>query len=288
MLREGAGSRAEQMVKGGMLKSKVVILQLLAGATSLASGALAQARGTPTNTSATGVSASAHDLAFVELEAYFSAQAPLVATLYSACAVLSNRYREQAQLLLSHGSALRDLGISEGGALGDSVNIAGVASWAASTTAYEQAVCQTETVVERLADLVRAGRAVKEALVERARASAQLTDMSNEVDRLRAHITALTNSPAPNAGRDRAVAEADISVAQRQATEARAYYDKVAQAFLADAARYRAAMTSDFRELLMGLASTQLRTEEKLKSAWESSSARLGGVRPVAALALMS
>ena len=272
-----------------MITSKKVILQLLNSASLLASGALAQARGTPTNASATGVSASAHDLAFAELVAYFTSQAPLVGTLYSTFAVLSNRYREQAQVLLSYGTAMRDLGAAEGGdgALGESVNALGVASWAASTAAYEQAVCQTEVVVERIADLVRAGRAVKEALVERARAASQLTELSGEVDRLRAHITALTNSPAPNAGRDRAVAEADMAGAIKVATEARTYYDKVAQAFLADALRYRTTMTTDFRDMLTNFASTQLRSEERLRVAWEKTTAALGGVRPVAALAIL-
>jgi hypothetical protein len=287
MLREGTGSRAEQLVKGGVSGGKKVMLQIFKGASSLASTAYAAALGAPASAAASGVSSSAHDLAFGELEAYYEAQAPLVAALYSAAAVLSNRYRDQAQTLLAHGAALKKLGELEGGRLGDSLSRVGLAAWAASTVAYEQAVCQTEAFVEKLADAVRMARSVRDATAERRRASAQLGALSNEVDRLRALITALTNSPAPHAARDRALAEADMAAASRLATEARVYYDKVAQAYLAEAGRYRDALTTDARTMLLDFSTIQLRTEEKLAAAWEITAQHLGGA-PRAQQAIMN
>jgi hypothetical protein len=48
-------------------------------------------------------SSATQDVAFAELDAYLTAQAPLVALLYNAAANVAGRSREQAQLLLEYG-----------------------------------------------------------------------------------------------------------------------------------------------------------------------------------------
>ena len=288
MLRDGGGSHAQALVMGTVDKSKKVILRLFKSATVLASDAYAQARGVQ-GTVVSGASASAQDVAFAEVDAYLAAQAPLVATLYSAAAVLANRNREQAQVLLAYGSSLRELGAAERAeapAAGDALATVGVASWAASTTSYEQSVCLTEALVEKLADFVRNARAVKDAVAERARASAQLSDVSAEVDRLRALLTALGSSASPNAARDRSVAEADMAAAARALVDARAYYSKVSDALLSEVDRLREAMRTDFRTMLLQFAATQVRSEQKLAAAWESISAKIAVSVPAASAAV--
>jgi len=288
MLRDGGGSHAQALVMGTVDKSKKVILRLFKSATVLASDAYAQARGV-SGTVVSGASASAQDVAFAEVDAYLAAQAPLVAALYSAAAVLANRYREQAQVLLAYGSALRELGGAERAdapAEGDALGTVGVASWAASTTSYEQSVCLTEALVEKLADFVRNARAVKDAVAERSRASAQLSDVSAEVDRLRAQLTALGSSASPNAARDRSVAEADMAVAARALVDARAYYGKVSDALLSEVDRLREAMKIDFRTMLLQFAATQVRSEQKLAAAWESIGAKIAVSVPASSAAV--
>lgn len=110
---------------------------------------------------------SADDAAFASIESYLLGQAGPLTAVYNAAAALAIRYREQAQLLLDHGAALRSLGSTEGGAFGGSLSSVGLSTWAASTAAYEQAVQETELFVERLADHVRGLRATKELLEER-------------------------------------------------------------------------------------------------------------------------
>ena len=53
------------------------------------------------------------DAAFAEVEAYLLGQAGPLTAVYNAAAALAVRYREQAQLLLDHGAALRSLGGTE-------------------------------------------------------------------------------------------------------------------------------------------------------------------------------
>ncbi len=112
---------------------------------------------------------SIEDASFASLEAYVLGQAGPLTAVYNASAALAIRYREQAQLLLDHGAALRSLGSTEGGAYGASLSGVGLSTWAASTAAYEQAVQETELWVERLADHVRGLRATRELLEERVR-----------------------------------------------------------------------------------------------------------------------
>lgn len=272
VIREG-NSATQRTLQSG----KKTIVALLKTASSAASDAFASVRGGPgvvTTSSAT------QDVAFAELDAYLTAQAPLVALLYNAAANVASRSREQAQLLLEYGQTLRALGGTEGGAVGASLTSIGTASWAASTTAYEQAVCQTEAFVEKLADYVRDARAIRFTLDERARASRVLSDASSDVDRLRALLTALSSSAAPSAMRDRQAAEAELPGAVRTATDARAYYDKTAASILAEVERTRTNMRADFRAMLLDFTSIQLRTELKLAAAWESIAAKLGGAAP--------
>jgi hypothetical protein len=140
---------------------------------------------------ASAAARSAEDASFRDLEGYLLGSAPLVTALYNASAVHALRAREQAQLLLDFGAALRALGQTEGGALGDSLSAVGLAAWASSTAEYEAAVCATEALVERLADYVRLARAVRETLDARARASADLADALTHVERLKARCASL-------------------------------------------------------------------------------------------------
>jgi hypothetical protein len=279
--RDGNGATQRTLESG-----KKTIVRLLKTAGSVASDAFASVRGS--GASASGpASSTTHDLAFAELEAYLTTQAPLIALLYNAAATLANRYREQAQLLLEYGQALRALGAAEGGAVGSNLTHVGTACWASSTTAYEQAVCQTESFVEKLADFVRDARAVRSTLDERSRASRQLTAASNDVDRLRALLTALATSAAPTAMRERQTAEADMAMATRAAIDARTYYDKVAAAILSEVERMRASQLASFRTILLDFVSCQHRTELKLANAWEAVAARVGGKpEPVLAITL--
>ena len=279
--RDGNGTTQRTLESG-----KKTIVRLLKTAGSVASDALSSVRGSGAHAGAPSSSAT-HNVAFAELEAYLSTQAPLVALLYNAAATLANRYREQAQLLLEYGQALRALGAAEAGAVGSNLTNVGTACWASSTTAYEQSVCHTEAFVEKLADFVRDARSIRFTLDERARASRQLTAASNDVDRLRALLTALATSAAPNAARERQTAEADMAGAQRAAVDARAYYDKVAASILSEVERMRVNQLVNFRTILLDFVAAQHRTEVKLAAAWESISAKIGGKpEPVLAITL--
>lgn len=273
-VREGNGAAQRTLETG-----KKTLVRLLKTASSVAQDAIATVRGGG-STAAASVSASTQDVAFAELDAYLSTQAPLVELLHSAAEKLAQRSREQAQLLLEFGHSLRALGTAEGGAIGANLVNIGTASWAASTTAYEQAVCQSESFVEKLADYVRDARSVRTALDERTRASRVLSEAAGEVDRLRAQLTALASSAAPTAMRDRQACEAELPAATQAATEARTYYGKTVAHVLSEVERRRATMQSDFRSILLDFVSIQLRTENKLAAAWEVMAAKMGGASP--------
>ena len=282
------GARGE-LVKGIAEEGKRTVLKLIKTATVQAKAIVAQARGQPQVAVAAAGSGSAtvEDMSFADLEQYLLGQAPLVTALYNEAAGVAVRAREQAQLLLDFGSALRALGQSETGAgagagaaapaaaggvgsLSSSLMSVGLASWAASTAAYEQAVCETELFVEKLADYVRLTRAVKECLDSRARASADLSEATSELERLRAVGVALANGPmTPTSGKDKAQNEIDLQIAQKAAADARAFYDKAAASVLSETERLRANMRLDFRAMLLDFVSIQVRTELKLSQAWE-------------------
>jgi len=280
-LREG--SRGDQL-KGAAAEGKRVVLKALKTAKVLVQDAIAQARGSgggPSGGGGTSVAPaggaaaarSAEDASFRDLEGYLLGSAPLVTALYNASAAHALRAREQAQLLLDFGAALRALGQTEGGALGDSLSAVGLAAWASSTAEYEAAVCATEALVERLADYVRLARAVRETLDARARASADLADALTHVERLKALVASLAHSAAPSAAKDRYAAEAELGEAQRLAAAARVEYDAAAAGVVAEAARARAGQAADVRAMLLDFVTTQVRTELKLAAAWEKSTA---------------
>lgn len=273
-LRDGSSS-ATSVVKDAAAKSGKSIAKFFKVVASSASGALAQARGTaPAPASASSLARSAEDVTFLDLELYLSSQAPLLAGLYNAAATLAMRYREQAQLLLDFGSALRAMGATDGGVEGEALAAVGVATWASSTATYELAVCQTEAFVERLADYVRMCRAVKHMADTRAKASNDVLVTCADVERLRAQLNAIQTLASPTAANDRAQLEVELRTAQATAAEARAYYDKVAAVALAEVERMRGGMAVDFRELLLDFTSAQLRVEQKLSLAWDTVSAK--------------
>jgi hypothetical protein len=258
-------------VKGVAEEGKKQILKLVKTSVIAVQGAIASARGAP-NASAAGSSSasrSTEDISFAELETYLLGQAPLLTALYNESASVAVRAREQAQLLLDFGASLRALGQAEGGPLGSSLASVGLASWAASTAAYEQAVCETELFVERLADYVRGTRAVKECVDSRGRASAELAEAVGEVERLRSLIVALGSSPTPNAARDKAQAEIDLQIAQKVSADTRAAYDRVAAGVIAEVERLRVGMRVDFQGMALDFIAIQVRTELKLAGAWE-------------------
>ena len=300
-LREG--SRTE-LVKGVAEEGKKTVLRLVRLASVQVQSAIAQARGAPAPSAATaGASVSVEDMSFSELEAYLLGQAPLLTALYNEAAAVAVRAREQAQLLLDFGASLRALGQSEGGmaavpggppppsSLGTSLVAVGLASWAASTASYEQAVCETELFVEKLADYVRGTRAVKEAVDSRVRASAELTEAQGELERLRAFGVALANSPpTASSGKDKAQNEVDMANAQRASTAAREFYDRAASGLIGEVERMRSQMRADFKGMLLDFVSVQVRTELKLAQAWqriEAEAARAAAAEgaPLAALA---
>jgi hypothetical protein len=269
--REGNGAAQRTLETG-----KKTLVRLLKTASSVAHDAIATVRGGG-STAASSVSASTQDVAFAELDAYLSAQAPLVELLHGAAEKLAQRSREQAALLLEFGHSLRALGTAEGGSIGTNLTTAGTASWASSTTAYEQSVCHMEAFVEKLADYVRDARSIRTTLDERARASHALSEAAGEVDRLRALLTALSSSVAPTAMRDRQAAESELPAAAAAATAARAYYDKTVASVLTEVERKRTCMKTDFRSILLDFVSIQVRTENKLAAAWEVTAQKIGG-----------
>jgi len=301
-LREG--SRTE-LVKGVAEEGKKTVLRLVKLASVQVQSAIAQARGAPAPSSAAtaGASVSVEDMSFSELEVYLLGQAPLLTALYNEAAAVAVRAREQAQLLLDFGASLRALGQSEGGmaaapggppppsSLGTSLVAVGLASWAASTASYEEAVCETELFVERLADYVRGTRAVKEAVESRARASAELAEAQGELERLRAFGVALANSPpTATSGKDKAQNETDMAAAQKASAAAREFYDRAAAGLIGEVERMRGQMRADFKGMLLDLVSVQVRTELKLSQAWtriEAEAARAAAAEgaPLAAIA---
>lgn len=222
------------------------------------------------SSSGAAMSKSAEDLSFQEVEAYLVGQAPLVATLYNAAAMLAGQYRIQAQLLLEYGGALRSLGAVEGGALGAAEASAGLAIWGASTVAYEQAAQETELFVEDLADYVRGASAVNDMISERSKASASLADALAHVEHLRAQSGLLQSNPTPANAQKRAVVESELLSAQVAVTDGRAYYDRCAASVIAELERYRAAMRVDFKAMFTRLLSTQARASTKLEKAWSN------------------
>jgi hypothetical protein len=265
-------SARTEKVKGVAEEGKKQILKLVKTASVAVQGAIAQARGAPNAAavgSSTSASKTAEDLSFADLETYLLGQAPLLTALYNESASVAVRAREQAQLLLDFGASLRSLGQAEGGPLGTSLASVGLASWAASTAAYEQAVCETELFVEKLADYVRGTRAVKECVESRGKASAELAEAVGEVERLRALIVALGASPTANAIKDKAQAEIDLQIAQKVSADTRAAYDKCAAGVIAEVERLRAGMRADFQGMALDFIAIQVRTELKLAAAWE-------------------
>lgn len=275
-LRDGSRN---QMVKGVAEKSKRTVLRVIKLATVLAKSAISQARGTgaaPVAVTSTA-NKTAEDAAFRDLELYLLGQAPLLTGLYNAAAATAVRSREQAQLLLDFGAALRSMGQTEGGALGESFTQVGLASWAASTAAYEAAVCETEAVVEKLADYVRGTRAIRETLDSRSEASAERADCLAEVERLTNLISSLNANPTPQGMKDRAQAETELVEAKKAASEARSEYDSAAAAVVAEVERHRGALLIDFRSMLLDFVTTQVRTEMKLAAAWEKVAGETAG-----------
>jgi hypothetical protein len=267
-LREG--SRSDQM-KDVAVQGKKQVMRVLKTATVIVKDAIAQARGNAPSSApaSTASSRTVEDSSFRDLEMYLLGQAPLITALYNSSAALALRAREQAQLLLDLGAAMRALGQTETGALGESLNSVGLACWASSTAAYEAAVCDTEALVERLADYVRLTRAVRETLDTRSRASADLADAITTVERLRSLVTSLSMSTAPSAAKDKYSADTDLSEAQKAAAEARTQYDAGAAAVIMEVDKLRGSMVVDFRSMLLDFVHTQLKTELKLAQAWE-------------------
>lgn len=260
------------MVKGVAEEGKKTVMKFVKTATNAVSSTIHNLRGTaviPSSPSTAGASRSAEDMSFAELETYLLGQAPLLTALYNEAAAVAVRAREQAQLLLDYGASLRALGHSEGGPVGQALSVVGLASWAASTASYEQAVCETELFVEKLADYVRGTRAVKECIDSRGKASAELAEAVAEVERLRALIVALAASPTPQAAASKAQAEVDLQMAQKASSDARSFYDKCAAGVIGEVERMRSSMRSDFRSMLLEFIATQVRTDLKLASAWD-------------------
>lgn len=218
------------------------------------------------------------DLAFRDMELYLFGQAPLLTSLYNSAAAYAVRAREQAQLLLDFGAALKALGQTEaeGGPAAESFNQVGLAAWASSTAAYEAAVCETEAFVEKLADYVRECRSVRETMEARSRASADRAEALGEVERISALISSLNANPTAQAMKDRMTAESELINAKRIAGEARAEYDNAAQQVVQQVDKMRGAMVGDFRAMLLDFVTIQVRTEVKLAAAWEKVASETG------------
>lgn len=268
------GTRGE-MVKSVVAESRTRVMKLLKTASTTISTTIAEVRGGSGGVSSASAGggytkgSSADDHAFASIEAYLLGQAGPLTAVYNAAAALAIRYREQAQLLLDHGAALRSLGSTEGGAYGGALSSVGLSTWAASTAAYEQAVQETELWVERLADHVRGIRATKEVIEERSRASAAVGEALAEADRLRALVAALGSNPSPAALQQRSFVEVELNQANAAAVEARGYYDKVAAGVLAEVARYQAETRAEFQQLMTEFAAIQHRAQNKLGRGWE-------------------
>jgi len=289
-LRDAKKSTTAMVSHAAAAAGSGVVRALKSAATSISN--VARGRG---DSGAAGAGAvrggrSAEDLSFGELEGYVLQQAPLVTALYNQAAAQAIKHREQAQLLLEYGAALRALGTADGGALGNALSQCGAAVWAGSTGAYEQAVAESELLVERIADAVRGIRAAKELLQERSRASAALADSLSVVEHLRARVTALAANPSAGAAADRARLEGELAGAQSAVTSARQYYDKVAASVIGEVERYRAGLRADFRSMLLDLAHCYARSAAKLAAAWEGITAQLAaavtqeGATPLSAL----
>jgi sorting nexin-1/2 len=262
-VREGKGGVGSSVSNAASSAGSSVVKMLKGAASSISTAVSGGSSGS------TRAGKSGEDLSFEEVETYLFGTGPLLINLYNNAAALAGTYRDQAQLLLDYGAALRALGSSEGEALGASLSSTGLSTWAASTASYEQAVQETELWVERLADLVRGIKSVRSMLSERSRVSAVLADSLAAVERLRSHITALGANPSASAATEKAKLDNDLVGAQNAVTEARAHYDKVAAAVIAEVERYRGDMRADFRAMLLDFANIQIRNQTKLAQAWE-------------------
>jgi hypothetical protein len=271
-VREREGT-ASAVTKKAMTSGKSTFMKLLKNASGLASDAMAQVRGESASASLITTPRNAEDMAFQELEAYLYTQAPMLVTLYNAAAGLAARYKEEAERQRDYALSLRALasveGTSGGGSVGDGLNWLGVSSFASCTSTYEQACVHAELLVEKLADFVRGNKAVREALEARTEASGELIASAGEVERLRAHITALSNSHSANAAMERAKAEAEQGAALRRSQEAREYYNRAAEALLNDVERLRGGMRMDLQTILLDFTLLQLRTEHTISLSWE-------------------
>lgn len=275
-MKDGGGSRAEAL-KSAAKEGQRSVLAFVKSATHTVMAKVAEVRGGgggPTGPSAgsagSASSARTADDAAVELlERYTEGQAPLLTAAYNAAAALAIRYREQAQLLLDYGATLRAMGAAEGGAFGSAMAAVGLSTWACSTSAYEQAVQETELIVERLADGVRNCRAMRELFAERARASHALADALGEAERLRTLVSHLSTNPSPAAASQRVVAEAELGAARAAADAARANYDKVAASVASEVGRARSDMRAEYTSLINDFVTVQVRNNQKVASAWE-------------------
>jgi hypothetical protein len=144
--KSGAGAMvqgaAAAATKGVFSMLKVAATTISAAANTATGGRVGTAAGADSHKAKT-----AEDLSFEEIENYISQQAPLVMALYNRAAGQAVRSREQAQLLLEYGAALRAFGQTEGGALGNALSSSGLAVWAESTANYEAAVEESELFV---------------------------------------------------------------------------------------------------------------------------------------------
>ena len=272
-LREGNRTEQAQALAAEGTKT---IMKIVKSAAIQVKDAISQARGNAATGLASSGSSSVEDMSFSDLEMYLIGQAPLLTALYNESASVAVRAREQAQLLLDFGAAMRSLGQSESAEVGTPSNVGtstmaiGLASWASSTAAYEKAVCETELFVEKLADYVRGTRSVKECIDSRSKASSELTEARDLLERLRAQSVALASAPpTPTSGKEKAQNEIDLAAAQKTSADARVYYDKCASGVIAETERLRTNMRTDFKMMLLDFVSIQVRTEMKLAQAWE-------------------
>jgi len=260
------------MAMKALSTGKNSLVKFFKSAAGVASDAVSQVRGEGATSSLTSVK-NAQDLAFAELEAYLCTQGPLIVTLYNSAAGLAARYKEEAERQRDFAVALRSLASVEGTTgprtVGDGLNWVGVANYATCTSIYEQACASSELLVEKLADYVRGNQGVRDALEERASASAELVRSSAEVDRLRALITSLGGSHAANAAAEKAKAEAEHANALKRASDARAYHKKACEGLLQDVERMREGLKVDLQGILLDFCLIQLRTEQKISVSWE-------------------
>jgi sorting nexin-1/2 len=266
-------STRNEKVKGIAEKTKVGTLKFIKNAQNTIVSTINEVRGHgtgATNHAASGITKgkSIEDDAFLQMEAYLAGQSPLINGLYNQAAAMTIRYREQAQLLLDYGASLRALGTTEAGALGASVGAVGLSAWAASTAAYEEAIQETECMVEVLANYVRNGKAIKELMEERSRACIEMNLSLNEVERLRTNINLLAQSMDPKAAQTRAGLEYELKNAIQAATSAREYYDKIAINIVDEVELMQKLMHIEFRAMMVEFVTIQTRNNEKIATAW--------------------